>query len=83
MTAVEEPNVSQSKYFRATFFLLWNFDILTRTHGKEEGKDGELRNRALLFRKLALGNFGDDTGGDGLLLFFFGVFVFESAELSL
>ncbi len=33
-----------SKDFCTLFFLLWDFDILTRTHGKENGKDGELGN---------------------------------------
>ena len=25
-----------------SFFLLWDFDVLTRMHGKENGEDGEL-----------------------------------------
>ena len=82
-TVFEEAEIPKTKDFGSSLFLLWDFDVFARTHGKEEGKDGELRNRALLFRQLALGDFGDDTGGDGLLLFFCGVFVFEGAELSL
>ena len=30
------------KDFCTSFFLLWDFDVLTRTHGKENGEDGEL-----------------------------------------
>jgi hypothetical protein len=42
LTVFEESKVSESKDFSSSFFLLWDFDVLTRTHGKEEGKNGEL-----------------------------------------
>jgi len=37
----------------------------------------------LQFRQFALGDFGDDAGWDGFLLFLFGVGVFEGPKLSL
>ena len=82
-TVFEEAEIPKTKDFGASFFLLRDFDVFARAHGEEEGKDGELRDRALLFRQVALGDLGDDADGDGLLLFFFWVFVFEGAELSL
>lgn len=42
-TVLEEAKVSKTKDVGTLFLLLWDFDILTRTHGKEKGKDGELR----------------------------------------
>ncbi len=56
------------------------FDVLTRTHGKEEGKDCELRDCTLFLRELLLGNFGDDAGRDGFLLLLLWVFVFDDTE---
>jgi hypothetical protein len=82
-TFFEEAEVPKAKDFGSSLFLLWDFYIFAWAYGKEEGKDGELWDRALLLRQLALGDFDDGTDGDGLLLFFFGVFVFEGAELSL
>ncbi len=41
-TVFEELKVSESKDFGSSFFLLWDFDVLARTHGKEEGKNSEL-----------------------------------------
>ena len=79
-TISEESTVSKAKDFRLSFFLLWDFDVLARTHGKEEGKDCELRVCSLLLRKLLLGDFGNDADRDGLLLLLLWVFVFEGAE---
>ena len=42
-TVLEEVKVPKTKDVSTLFLLLWDFDILTRTHGKEKGKDGELR----------------------------------------
>jgi hypothetical protein len=47
------------------FFLLRYFDILARMHGKEEGKNGELRDCTLELRQYSLGDLGNDAGGDG------------------
>ncbi len=41
-TVLEEVKVLKAKDFCTLFLLLWDFDVLTRMHGKEKGKDGEL-----------------------------------------
>jgi hypothetical protein len=43
-TVLEEAKVPMAKDFFTLFLLLWDFDVLTRTHGKEKGKDGKLGN---------------------------------------
>ncbi len=58
-------------------------DVLARMHDKEEGKNGELQYCTLQLRQLLLGNFGNDTGGDGFLLFFFWVGILIGSELVL
>ncbi len=50
--------------------------------GKEKGKNGELQYSTLQLRQLLFCNFGNDVGGDGFLLLFFGVGIFEGSELS-
>ena len=77
----EELKVLKAKDFSSLFVLLLDFDVLVRTHGKEKGKNGELQYSALQLCQFLFCNFGDDTGGDGFLLLFFGVFVFEGSEL--
>ncbi len=79
-TVSEESKVPKTKDFCSPFFLLWDFDVLAQTHGKEEDKDCELQDYAPLLCKLLLGDFGNDTGRDGLLLLLLWVFVFEGAE---
>ena len=79
-TVSEESKVPKAKDFHSLFFLLWDFDVLARTHGKEEGKDCELQDCSLLLRKLLLGNFGNDAGRDGFLLLLLWVIVFEGME---
>ena len=79
----EEPKVLKAKVFGLLFVLLLDFDVLARTHGKEKGKNGELQYRTLQLCQFLFCNFGDDAGGDGFLLLFFGVFVFEGSELTL
>ncbi len=74
--------VSEAKDFRTLFLLLWDFDILTRTHSKEKGKDGELRYGALQLSQTLFCNLSYDAGGDGFLLLFFGVRIFVGSELS-
>jgi hypothetical protein len=82
-TIFDELKVSESKDFGLLFFLLWDFDTLAQTHGKEEGKNGELHDCTLQLRQSLLGNFGNDTGGDGFLLFFFWVGILAGSELAL
>ncbi len=83
-TAVlEEAKVPKAKYFGTLFLLLWDFDVLTRTHGKEEGKDGELRYGTLQLSQILFGILSDDASGDGFLLLFFGVSVLVGSELSM
>jgi hypothetical protein len=72
----------EAKDFRASFFLLWDFYILAKTHGKEKGKDGELRYGALQLSQIPFWNLGYDAGGDGFFLLFFGVGIFVGSELS-
>ncbi len=36
----EESKVSEAKDFGLLFVLLLDFDVLSRTHGKEKGKNG-------------------------------------------
>ncbi len=38
----EESKDLESKDFGLLFFLLWDFDVLAQTHGKEQGENGEL-----------------------------------------
>ena len=80
LTISEESKVPKANDFRSLFFLLGDFDVLTRTHGKEEGTDCELQDCALLLRKLSLGDFGNGAGRDGFMLLFLWVFVFEGTE---
>ena len=79
----EESNVLEAKDFGSLFVLLLDFVVLARTHGKEKGKNGELRYSALQLCQFPFCNFGDDAGGDCFLLLFFGVFAFEGSELML
>jgi hypothetical protein len=79
-TVSEESKVPKGKDFRSSFLLLWDFEVLAQTHGKEEGKNCELQDFALLLRELSLGNFGNDAGRDGFLLLFLRVFVFEDTK---
>ncbi len=81
-TVFEESKVFEAKDFGSSFFVLLDFDILARTHGKEKGKNGELRYSTLQLHQFRFCDFGDGTGGDGFLLLFFGVDIFEGSELS-
>ncbi len=69
ITILEEAKVPKAEDVGTLFLLVWDFDILTRTHGKEKGKDGELRYCALQLQ-IPFCNLGDDAGGDGFLLLF-------------
>ena len=82
-TVLEEAKVPKAKDFGTSFLLLWDFDILTRTHGKEKGKDGELRYGTLQLSQISFGNLSNDASGDGFLLLFFGVSVLVGSELSM
>ncbi len=82
-TVLEEAKVPKAKYFGMPFLLLWDFDVLTRTHGKEEGKDGELRYGMLQLSQISFDSLSDDASGDGFLLLFFGVSVLVGSELSM
>ncbi len=81
-TIFEESKVLEAKDFGSLFFVLLDFDILARMHGKEKGKNGELRYSTLQLRQFPFCNFGNEAGGDGFLLLFFGVGIFEGSELS-
>ena len=72
----EESEILEAKEFGLSFLLLLNLDILARTHGKEEGKNGELRDCTLELHQFLLCNFSNDVGRDGLLLMFLWVGVF-------
>ena len=80
LTVSEESKVLKAKDFCSLFLLLWDFDVLAQTHGKEEGKDPELQDCALLLCELSLGDFGNDADRDGFLLLLLWVFVFEGTE---
>ncbi len=80
-TVFEEWKVPEAKDFCTLFFVLLDFDVLARTHGKEKGKNCELRYGMLQLRQIPFCNFGDDAGGDGFLLLFFFVGIFEGSEL--
>jgi hypothetical protein len=41
-TVFEELKVPKAKDFCMSFFVLLDFDVLARTHGKEKGKNCEL-----------------------------------------
>ncbi len=82
-TVLEKAKVPKAKDFGTSFLLLWNFDVFTRTHGKEKGKDGELRYGTLQLSQILFGNLSDDASGDGFLLLFFGVSVLVGSELSM
>jgi hypothetical protein len=82
-TVFEESNVLEAKDFRTWFLMLLDFDVLARTHGKEKGKNCELRYvTSLQLRQILFCNLGDDAGGNGFLLLFFWVGIFEGSELS-
>ncbi len=82
-TIFKESKVLELKDFGSLFFLLRDFDILPQTHGKEEGKKGELQDATLQLRQLLLGNFCNDAGGDGFLLFFLWFCILVGLELAL
>ncbi len=77
----EESKVSEAKDFGLLFFVLLDFDVLARMHGKEKGKNGELGYSTLQLHQFPFYDSGDDAGGDGFLLHFFGVGIFEGSEL--
>jgi hypothetical protein len=79
----EESKVLEAKDFGLSFVLLLDFGVLARMYGKEKGKNGELQYNALQHCQFPFFDFGNDGGGDGFLLLFFGVFVFEGSELML
>ena len=81
-TVLEEAKVPKTKDVGTSFLLLWDFDILTRTHGKEKGKDGELRYGTLQLGWIKFCYLSDNTGWDGFLLLFFGVGILVGSELS-
>jgi hypothetical protein len=49
---------------------------------QKTGKNGELQYSTLQLRQFLFCDFGNDAGGDGFLLLFFGVGIFEGSELS-
>ncbi len=51
-TIFEESKVSELKDFGWLFFLLWDVGILEQTHGKKEGKNGELQDCTLQLSQL-------------------------------
>ncbi len=79
----EKSKVLEEKDFGLSFVLLLDFDVLARMHGKEKGKNGKLQYSALQLCQFPFCNFGNDADGDGFLLLFFRVFVFEGSELTL
>ncbi len=81
-TIFEESKVPEAKDFCTSFLMLLDFDVLTRTHGKEKGKKCELRYGTLQLCQIPFCNLRDDAGGNGFLLLFFWVSVFEGSELS-
>ncbi len=81
-TVFEESKVPEAKDFCTSFFVLLDFDVLARMHGNEKGKNCELQYGTLQLRQILFCNFCDDTGGDGFLLLFFWVGIFEGLELS-
>ncbi len=82
LTVFKESKVPEAKDFCLLFFMLLDFDVLARTHGKEKGKNCELRYGTLQLRQILFGNLSDDAGGDGFVLLFFWVSIFEGSELS-
>ncbi len=80
-TVFEESKIPEAKDFCLSFFMLLDFDVLARMHGKEKGKNCELQYGTLQLRQILFGNLSDDTGGDGFVLLFFWVGIFEGSEL--
>ena len=72
LSIFEESKISEAKDFGSPFLLFLDFDVLARTHGKEEGKNGELQYSTLQLCQFPFCNFGNDAGGDGFLLLFWG-----------
>ena len=64
----EESKVLEAKDVGSLFVLLLDFDVLARTHGKEKGKNGELRNSTLQLCQFPFCDFSNDAGGDDFLL---------------
>ncbi len=81
-TVFEESKVPEAKDFCLSFFMFLDFDVLARTHGKEKGKNCELQYGTLQLHQILFGNLSNDTGGDGFVLLFFWVGIFEGSELS-
>ncbi len=81
-TVFEESKVPEAKDFCSLFFMSLDFGVLARTHGKEKGKNCELRYGMLQLRQILFGNLSNDTGRDGFVLLFFWVGIFEGSELS-
>ncbi len=66
----------EAEYFGLLFLLLLNLNVLARTHGKEEGKNGELQACTLELHQFLFGIIGNDACGDGFLLMFLWVGIF-------
>ncbi len=81
-TVFEESKVPEAKDFCSSLFMLLDFDELARMHGNKKGKNCELRYGTLQLRQILFGNLSDDAGGDGFVLLFFWVGIFEGLELS-
>ncbi len=79
----EELENSKAEDFGSLFLLLLNLGVLARTHGKEEGKDGELQDCTLEICQFLFGDFGNDACGDGFLLMFLWVGIFVDSESAL
>ncbi len=78
----EEMEILELEDFGSLFLLLRYFDILAKTHGKEEGKNGELQDCTLELHQYCL-VIGDGAGGDGFLLLLLWVGILVGMELLL
>ncbi len=79
----EELNILEVEDFGLSFLLLLNLDVLTQTHGEEEGRDGELRDCTLELHQFLFGDFCNDACGDNFWLMFLWVGIFVGSELAL
>ena len=79
----EKSEVADAKDVGPSFLCLGDLEVLARTHGKENSNCGELSDGTLQLSGASLSNFGNDTQGDGFLLFLFRIVVDVQSKLSL
>jgi hypothetical protein len=79
-TTAEEAYTPEAEYVGPSFFSLGYLQVLTASAGEKEICNTELSDGTVCFCQLFLGKLGEDTDGQGFLLYWGGVSVSERSE---